>query len=100
MIRCAYCDSVTLALDLNGVDAHVCPLCGAVFARRYGNTYSFIADLKGAQGVKELLHSVRPHDPLYRSIITAYAPEHCCKLCGQIHFGCNQPRHYSSLCRR
>lgn len=37
MIRCAYCDSVTLALDLNGVDAHVCPLCGAVFARRYGN---------------------------------------------------------------
>ena len=71
LIRCAYCDSVTLALDLNGVDAHVCPLCGAVFARRYGNTYSFIADLKGAQGVKELLHSVRPHDPLYRSIITA-----------------------------
>lgn len=67
MIRCAYCDSVTLALDLNGVDAHVCPLCGAVFARRYGNTYSFIADLKGAQGVKELLHSVRPHDPLYHA---------------------------------
>ena len=37
MIRCAYCDSVTLALDLNGVDAHVCPLCGAVFARKNKN---------------------------------------------------------------
>ena len=71
MIRCAYCDSVTLALELNGVDAHVCPLCGAVFARRYGNTYSFIADLKGAQGVKELLHSMRPHDPLQRNILSA-----------------------------
>lgn len=39
MIRCAYCDSVTLALDLNGVDAHVCPLCGAVFARKNKESY-------------------------------------------------------------
>ena len=71
MIRCAYCDSVTLALDLNGVDAHVCPLCGAVFARKNKKSYALVADLHGAQGVKELLHSLRPRDPLYRSIITA-----------------------------
>ncbi len=56
MIRCAYCDSVTLALDLNGVDAHVCPLCGAVFARKNKKSYALVADLHGAQGVKELLH--------------------------------------------
>ena len=42
-----------MALEINGTNAHVCPLCGAVFARRHGNTYSLIADLKGAQGVKE-----------------------------------------------
>lgn len=30
-----------------------------------------IADLKGAQGVKELLHSMRPHDPLQRNILGA-----------------------------
>ena len=71
MIRCAYCDSVTLALDLNGVDAYVCPLCGAVFARKSKKSYALVADLRGTQGVKELLHSLRPHDPLYRSIITA-----------------------------
>lgn len=71
MIRCAFCDSAMMALEINGTNAHVCPLCGAVFARRHGNTYSLIADLKGAQGIKELLHSMRPHDPLYRSIITA-----------------------------
>lgn len=58
MIRCAYCDSVTLALDLNGVDAHVCPLCGAVFARKNKKSYALVADLHGAQGVKELLHSL------------------------------------------
>lgn len=60
MIRCAFCDSAMMALEINGTNAHVCPLCGAVFARRHGNTYSLIADLKGAQGVKELLHSMRP----------------------------------------
>ena len=54
MIRCAFCDSAMMALEINGTNAHVCPLCGAVFARRHGNTYSLIADLKGAQGVKEL----------------------------------------------
>ena len=68
MIRCAFCDSAMMALEINVTNAHVCPLCGAVFARRHGNTYSIIADLKGAQGVKELLHSMRPHDPLQRNI--------------------------------
>ena len=71
MIRCAFCDSAMMALEINGTNAHVCPLCGAVFARRHGNTYSLIADLKGAQGVKELLHSMRPHDPLHRNILSA-----------------------------
>lgn len=61
MIRCAFCDSAMMALEINGTNAHVCPLCGAVFARRHGNTYSLIADLKGAQGVKELLHSNKQH---------------------------------------
>lgn len=71
MIRCAFCDSAMMALEINGTNAHVCPLCGAVFARRHGNTYSLIADLKGAQGVKELLHSMRPHDPLQRNSLSA-----------------------------
>ena len=42
MIRCAFCDSAMMALEINGTNAHVCPLCGAVFARRHGNTYSLI----------------------------------------------------------
>lgn len=71
MIRCAYCDSAMMALEINGTNAHVCPLCGAVFARKSKESYALVADLHGAQGVKELLHSLRPHDPLYRSIITA-----------------------------
>ena len=64
MIRCAFCDSAMMALEINGTNAHVCPLCGAVFARRHGNTYSLIADLKGAQGVKELL--LYPQDDSWR----------------------------------
>lgn len=32
MIRCAFCDSAMMALEINGTNAHVCPLCGAVFA--------------------------------------------------------------------
>lgn len=70
MIRCAFCDSVTMTLEINGTDAHICPLCGAVFVSRGRGKYSFIADLRGAQGVKELLHAMRPHDPLHRSILS------------------------------
>ena len=71
MIRCAFCDSVTIALEINAAAAHVCPLCGAVFARRHEGAYSLVADLQGAQGVKELLHSMRPHDPLHQALLTA-----------------------------
>ena len=28
MIRCAFCDSAMMALEINGTNAHVCPLCG------------------------------------------------------------------------
>ena len=57
MLYCARCQDATLSIDLNGHPAHVCPQCGAVYAHRYGKIYSMIADLHGAQSVKDLLHA-------------------------------------------
>ena len=54
MLYCARCQDATLSIDLNGHPAHVCPQCGAVYAHRYGKIYSMIADLHGAQSVKEM----------------------------------------------
>lgn len=60
MLYCARCQDATLSIDLNGHPAHVCPQCGAVYAHRYGKIYSMIADLHGAQSVKDLLHAIGP----------------------------------------
>jgi Zn-finger nucleic acid-binding protein len=60
MLYCARCQDATISIDLSGNPAHVCPQCGAVYVHRHGNIYSMVADLRGAQGVKELLHACRP----------------------------------------
>ena len=60
LLYCARCHDATLSIDLNGHPAHVCPQCGAVYAHRYGKIYSMIADLHGAQSVKDLLHAIGP----------------------------------------
>ena len=60
MLYCARCHDATISIGLNGQPTHVCPQCGAVYAHRHGKIYSMIADLHGAQGVKELLHAFGP----------------------------------------
>lgn len=55
ILHCARCQNATIPLKINGVQSYACPQCGAVYARRKDSTYSFAADLQGAQGIKELL---------------------------------------------
>lgn len=71
MLYCARCDSGVMAVEINGHHTQVCPMCGAIYVRKSARSYSLVADLHGAQGVKELLHSSRHADPLHHEILSA-----------------------------
>lgn len=56
ILYCARCCGATAPFNFNGDLAYACPQCGAVYVRREKNIYSFLVDLQGAHGAKEMLN--------------------------------------------